>query len=162
MKFPKRIQHVSAKEFREALAKSGKKPRYSAHRRAESQLIGRSFMSEGERDCGEMLWAMQQGREIRDLEFQVSVRLTAGRLRWVLDYRFFDAKLSEVVWADFKGHEQERWGELKKLWPHYGPARLRVYKKGRHGIFVAQEIVPRSNETNAAVPAVNQTRKSEG
>lgn len=111
-----------------------------------TQSFGRSFSSQGERDCFGYLTLLEKAGEIRDIECQVSVELTDARLRWVLDFKFFDLKLNETVWADFKGFETERWFTLKKLWPHYGPGRLRVFKGKGTRMFVAEEIVPKYRE----------------
>lgn len=98
-------------------------------------------MSQGERDCAESyLQPLLKTRLIRDLEYQVPVLLTEAKLRWVLDFKFYDNEIQEEVWADFKGFETERWMILKKLWPHYGPGLLRIYKGSGSRMRISEEI----------------------
>ena len=108
-----------------------------------TELAGRSFMSKGEADCYLYLKALQDAGEISDLQCQVTVRLTAAQLRWVLDFKYLDMNDGREYYADFKGFETSRWRELKKLWVHYGDATLRVYKGSGMRMRVAEEITPK-------------------
>lgn len=99
---------------------------------------GRSFMSQGEASCYLHLKALEQSGEITNLKCQVTVRLTKAELRFVMDFTY--EQNGETVWADYKGFETERWNVLKKLWPHYGPGRLVIYKGKAGRVFVAEEI----------------------
>jgi hypothetical protein len=103
---------------------------------------GRSFHSQGERDCYEMLTLMQKAGDISALQCQVSIRLGPKKRRWVLDFRYFDVKLKEYVWADFKGFETDRWNHLIDLWILEGTERLRVYKGRGTRIVCVEEILP--------------------
>lgn len=115
------------------------------NRRAQSLLSkGRSFDSQGERDCFEMLKAEELAGRIRDLRCQVSVYLGEARYRYIADFEFFDVELGETIWGDFKGHEQPRWRDTVKQWRAYGPGRLRVWKKARDQIVLVKEIMGRS------------------
>jgi hypothetical protein len=99
--------------------------KYGAKRATDG---ARSYMSQGERDCGTYLQWLEKGGHIRDLEFQVSIRLPEpGGLRYVIDFRFFDIKSDELVYADYKGHRTQRWNDCIKLWRLFGPAPLREY-----------------------------------
>jgi Protein of unknown function (DUF1064) len=107
-----------------------------------SEFAGRSFDSKGERDCYQMLLLMQKAGEISNIECQVSVRLGPNKRRWIMDFKYFDNRLNEEVWADFKGFETDRWQHLLDLWTLEGPARLRVYKGKGLQIVVSEEIIP--------------------
>jgi hypothetical protein len=103
---------------------------------------GRSFHSQGERDCYQYLRLLEQAREISRLECQVSIRLGPRNRRWVLDFKYFDEKLGDYVYADFKGFETDRWHHLIDLWILYGPTPLRVYKGRGLNMTIAEEIIP--------------------
>lgn len=120
------------------------KSKYNAKR---TERVGRSFASKGEADCFSYLTLLKNAGEIRNLECQVTVRLTEAKLRWVLDFKFFDVKLNREVWADFKGLETVRWLQLVKLWPHYGVGLLRVYKGQGLRMRVAYEVRPQGEMT---------------
>ena len=110
--------------------------------RKRTEVAGRSFMSNGEAECFVFLQALESRGEIRDLECQVTVRLTAAKKRWILDFKFFDVALGEPVWADYKGGmESDRWKWLLDLWPHYGPGRLRVYEGRGMRMRIKKEIL---------------------
>lgn len=93
-----------------------------------TELVGRSFASRGEANCFLYLQAMEQAGEIRDITCQQTVLLTDAKIRYIADFKFWDIKLDQWVWADFKGFETEVWNIKKRLWKFYGPGILRVYK----------------------------------
>lgn len=109
------------------------------------KLGDRSFMSGGERACAMYLQALEQAGEIRDLEYQVTVRLGPNQRRWILDFRYFDEKRGCQVYADYKGYEPDRWRHLLDLWALEGPAPLLVYKGSGMRMKVTEEVVARSS-----------------
>jgi hypothetical protein len=113
--------------------------KYGAKR---TEIQGRSFMSGGEADCFRWLELREKSGEIKNLQTQVSVRLTKAELRWVLDFTWEDPRTGETIFADFKGAITERWRILEKLWPHYGPGRLQVISGSGMRMRVAKEIIP--------------------
>jgi hypothetical protein len=126
------------------LKRSPFKNKYHAKR---CELDGRSFHSTAEGNCYLMLKLLQKAGEISNLECQVTIRLGPNKRRWILDFKYYDNKLGEEVWADFKGFETDRWNHLLDLWALEGPARLRVYKGRGLKIFVAEEVIPPCLET---------------
>lgn len=85
------------------------------------------FSSKGEFDCYVQLKLRLRAREISDLQTQVWVWLTQT-FRCRIDFKFFDRRLNQYIWADFKGAETARWKTIKGLWTEFGPGPLQVYK----------------------------------
>lgn len=102
---------------------------------------GYSFASQGERDCFLNLKLLEKAGEASEIECQVLVRLVGG-INYRADFKFFDHHLDEVVWVEYKGLETQRWRDIKKLWKHCGPGRLRVYKGYGLRMKVTEEIIP--------------------
>ena len=94
--------------------------------RTYSPLVKRTFDSAAEMRYGEYLFAREQNGEISDLQFQVTVQLCkAVRLR--VDFKYFDKKLGETVWDEFKGFETPAWKTKCSVWAAgLGPGLLRV------------------------------------
>lgn len=102
---------------------------------------GRSFASKGERDCYEYFKLLERAGELDSIECQVTSQLTAG-ITHRTDFKYFDLKLGESIWAEYKGLEDQRWRDIKKLWKFYGPGRLRIYGGYGTRIRVTDEIIP--------------------
>ena len=124
--------------------KMGKRTNKYGARRTE--LSGRSFASKGEADCYLYLKALETAKEIHSLECQVTVRLGPNQRRWVLDFKYFDVKRGETVWADYKGYEPDRWKHLLDLWVLEGPGPLIVYKGRGLRMMVAETVIPKRTE----------------
>lgn len=92
-----------------------------------------------------MLLLLERAGEIDTIECQVTSHLTAG-INHKTDFKIWDLKLGEAVWVEYKGFEDQRWRDIKKLWKLYGPGRLRVY--GGYGLRMKliQEIIPDGKE----------------
>jgi hypothetical protein len=113
--------------------------KYNAKR---ADYDGRSFHSQGERDCYVYLKLLERAGEIDSIECQVTTRFPIKGLTHKTDFKYFDLKLQETVWAEFKGMEDQRWRDIKKVWRYCGPGRLREYKGRGTRIFVSEEIIP--------------------
>lgn len=102
---------------------------------------GRSFHSKGERDCYEMLVLREKAGEIRELECQVTTRLTAG-ITHKTDFKCWDNLKDEPLWVEYKGFVDQRWRDIQKLWRFYGPGRLKVYAGYGIRMKLIDEIIP--------------------
>jgi hypothetical protein len=111
-----------------------------------SEADGRSFHSQAERDCYQYLKLLERAGEIDSIECQVTTPLTAG-ITHKTDFKYWDCKLGETVWGEYKGFEDQRWRDIRKLWKFYGPGRLRVYRGRGTRITLAEEIIPESRPT---------------
>ena len=100
-----------------------------------SILWKRTFHSVAERRYADHLFALEQNGEIRDVSFQVPVRLgdpqTGLSLTMRVDFKYFDERLAEWVWDEFKGFETSAWRRQKKAWGILGPGLYRVTKANR-------------------------------
>lgn len=85
---------------------------------------------------------MQQNGLIRDLECQVSVYLTDAEILYKPDFKFFDLEANEEVHGEAKGVETAEWRIKRRLWMHYGPTKLRVYKDVNKRIALTEIIDP--------------------
>lgn len=116
-------------------------PKQSKYKNRKTSDGDRSYMSQGERDCAHYLRLREKVGEIRDLQFQVSVRLGPNSRRWVLDFKYFDTLRGCDIYADFKGFETDRWKHLLDLWALEGPGPLLVYKGRGLRMEIAQEVL---------------------
>lgn len=101
---------------------------------------GRSFASKLEAAVYDLLVQRELAGEISDIQQQDTVYLTEARIRYMPDFKFFDKARGEHGWAEAKGLETPIWRLKRKLWPHYGPGRLEVYK-GRANSIVLHEVL---------------------
>lgn len=101
---------------------------------------GMSFASKGESRCYDMLVLEEQAGLISNIRAQASVYLTDARILYKPDFCVFDHKLNEDVYVEYKGMETPVWRIKRRLWMHYGPGRLRVYK----GKNLHEEIIPKN------------------
>lgn len=105
---------------------------------------GISFSSQAERDCYEILLLMEKAGEIKDIQVQDHVYLTEARICSIPDFKYFNLKTNEHEWAEFKGYETDVWRIKRRLWKHYGPGVLKVYKKKYRGIYLDETIIPQT------------------
>lgn len=102
-----------------------------------------------ERDWGARLELRQRAGEISDLEYQRTFHLTHPALPGLdIPYTSDNDYIEDgrLVIDDVKGVADKRFALLCQLWPHMGPAPLRVVKKGRHGLAISRTIYPKVHE----------------
>lgn len=103
---------------------------------------GYSFASKLEAEVFDLLKLREKAGEIRDVKCQVQVYLTDAKIVYKPDFKFFNIGKDRDEWGEAKGLETPEWRIKRKLWLHYGPGPLLVYK--RNGtIFLAEEIIPK-------------------
>ncbi len=107
-----------------------------------ASLDGRSFASQGERDCYSLLKLQEKAGEITLVSCQETVYLTLARIAYIADFRIRDLKTQEDIWIEYKGFETPEWRLKKRLWKFYGPGKLRVYKGSGLRMIVVEEIIP--------------------
>ena len=99
-----------------------KKNKYKATRTAEG------YDSKLEQAVGAMLHFMEKAGEIKDIRRQHRVELSAAKIACKIDFSYTDVKTNQTIFIEAKGLDLERWRIIKKLWAHYGPGRLEVWK----------------------------------
>lgn len=106
-------------------------------------IAGYSFQSKGEAKLFELLKLRELAGEISDIQVQDHVYLTRARILYIPDFKFFDHGLGDFSWAEFKGIELPQYRIKRRLWMHYGPGILTVWKENRQGLFVHETIKPK-------------------
>lgn len=101
----------------------------------------RSFASKGERDCYQMFELMERAGEIDSIKCQVTTTLLPG-LTHRTDFSYRDIQSNKTIWAEFKGFEDQRWRDIKKIWRFHGPGTLKVYKGSGLRICCVETIYP--------------------
>lgn len=101
---------------------------------------GYSFASKMERDLFDYLKLLEKAKEISNIKLQVSVYLTEARILYKPDFSY--EKENETIYAEMKGFETAVWRIKRRLWKHYGPGILEVYKTNRSGVYLHETIIP--------------------
>jgi len=102
--------------------------RYFKKRGKFGAIRTNGFASKLESAVHDILKLKEHGGEIFEVVCQSPVELTDANIRYKADFRYTDKKTGEYVWVEAKGAEGDRWRLIKKLWPHYGPGRLEVWR----------------------------------
>lgn len=108
------------------------------------ELDGRSFRSKAEAQMYLYLKQLKKLGEVKDLRCEQRVQLLPGgrgeSVDYYADFVVFDTKLGCDVWIEVKGFETDKWKIKKKLWKHFGPGTLRIYKLGWNKLQLDEEI----------------------
>lgn len=107
---------------------------------------GYSFASKGEANCFDMLTLLERAGEIKIVQLQPQVHLTLAKILYKPDFKIHDLKLEQDVYCEFKGFETAEWKIKRRLWEHYGPGILRVYRSRGNRIVLTEEIIPSTGE----------------
>lgn len=118
----------------------GKTPRFKGYQRVS--VNGISFASKLEAALYQELSLLQKAGILRIEKIQDHVYLSKARIGYIPDFKTWDNEFNDYVWYEAKGFESERWPIIKKLWKHYGPGRLRIYKGTYRKLKCVEEIVP--------------------
>ena len=65
---------------------------------------------------------------IKNIKEQQTIYLTEAKIKCRIDFMFEDNKTGQVMCAEAKGLESDRWIIIKKLWPHYCIYPLEIWK----------------------------------
>lgn len=65
---------------------------------------------------------------LKILEHQPRVYLTEARILYIPDFKCLDLRTEEIFFVEAKGFETTDWKIKKRLWIHYGPANLHIWK----------------------------------
>lgn len=104
------------------------------------QADGRSFASKLEFALYEQLRLQSLAGELKDIQCQDHVYLTEARVLYMPDFKYFDLRSNQWEWAEAKGIETDVWRIKRRLWGHYGPGILHVWKGNRAGLFLDESI----------------------
>jgi hypothetical protein len=130
------------REYARALESLESSNKYGA--KAEVTEAGVRFDSGAERGLYAQLQLEERAGLLSNIRLQQHVHLTLARILYVADFLIFDHALGCDVWCEMKGFETPEWRIKRRLWIHYGPGLLRIYKKDykTERIFIHEEIKP--------------------
>lgn len=115
--------------------------RRTRYNNVETKYAGLSFASKGEAECHAMLQLMEKGNELTIEKVQDHVYLTEARILYIADFKIKLAN-GDAAWVEFKGFETDVWRIKRRLWMHYGPGKLFVYRKDKGRIFLHETLEP--------------------
>lgn len=104
-------------------------------------IQGYSCASKMEGERLRQLLLFEQAKEISDLKTQVSVYLTDARIQYKPDFQYFCNKKNMVIYEEVKGFSTDVWRIKRRLWEHYGPGRLDIWKKNNRGLYLDETII---------------------
>lgn len=107
-----------------------------------------SFASKFEAEVYDMLYLMEKGGLLKDLQCQRHVRLTDAEITYIPDFRAFNTETNNVEYFEAKGFETPVWRIKKKLWQYYGPGKLYIYKRSKLGPKLVETVIPRKRKLN--------------
>lgn len=105
---------------------------------------GYSFASKLEAAVYNILHCRVLAGELSELKCQPHVFLTQARIESIPDFSAIDLRLDALVYFEAKGLETAVWRVKRKLWTHYGPGRLVVYKGTHLRPYIHEEIIPKA------------------
>lgn len=107
----------------------------------KTEVGGEGFPSKGEAACYQMLLL---DPTVVVLARQVRVSLTDAKIVYIPDFKCQDLETLEIFYVEYKGYETDSWRLKRRLWKHYGPGRLLVYKGHHKGpLKLVEEIIPK-------------------
>lgn len=122
--------------------------------------LGHSHRSKLEGAVCQMLQLREKAGELVIEQVEDHVYLTRARIGYVPDFRCRSVATGEVFWVEAKGYENDRWPMKKKLWKHYGPGMLEIWKGTHSRPVLSETVVPKplaeSQETNSLPEPLNE------
>jgi len=106
-------------------------------------LDGFSFASKLEASVYAQLKLMEKVGQLKILQCQDHIFLTDARIEYIPDFKCLDLKTTDVYWVEAKGYESPTWPIKKRLWKHFGPGRLQIWKGTYLRPAIAEEIIPK-------------------
>jgi hypothetical protein len=84
---------------------------------------------------------MQKSGAVTSIQCQDHVYLTKARIGMIPDFRV-TLFCGSIEWHEAKGFETTDWNIKKRLWKHYGPGKLLIWKRSGKSIKLAETIAP--------------------
>lgn len=104
---------------------------------------GRSFGSKLETAVFQVIKFRERANEIRFLQQQDRIALTAAEIAYIPDFKCEDLKTGEIFWIEAKGFETPEWRIKRRLWQHYGPGKLEIWMGDWRKPFLKETIIPK-------------------
>lgn len=114
---------------------------YRKFKNKRTKIDNYYFASRLEADLYIYLKQLERQNIVRDIECQVQVYLTKAKILYKPDFRAFDIQQGVEVYYEAKGCETATWRLKRRLWMHYGPGELQVWKRsGKDAIRLAESL----------------------
>lgn len=110
--------------------------------RTKTDLDGYSFASKLEASVYTILKSRQNTGEIKIEQVQDHIYLTDARILYIADFKCKLLSTKEEFWVEAKGFETPEWRIKLRLWKHYGPGNLEIYKGTHLRPFLDEVITP--------------------
>ena len=104
-------------------------------------MDGFSFGSKLEAAVFSIIKNREASGELKFLQVQDHVYLTDARILYIPDFKCEDAKTGDHFWVEAKGFETPEWRIKRRLWEHYGPGKLEIWKGTAARPFLDETIV---------------------
>lgn len=111
------------------------------YRNKKTNKSGYSFDSKLEVAVYEMLVLQLKAGELKEIRVKPNVRLTDAKILAIPDFMVTNKDDTES-YVEAKGYETDVWRIKRRLWKHYGPGPLLVYKGTYKKPFLHETIVP--------------------
>lgn len=137
---------ISAAEYQkmlESLRKPVKRAKPNKYKAKRTEANGRSFPSKLEAAVFSIYEAMQKVGEIYDLKQYSTVHLSEAKIAWKIDGSFRIAETGELEYFEAKGVETPDYLIKLKLYKHYGPAKLSIWKGTAERPRLHETVIPR-------------------
>lgn len=108
----------------------------------KQELDGFTFDSKLEGALYVQLKLLVRAGMFSELKVKPNVHLTLSKILMIPDFSVLDLQAQELIFCEAKGLETDVWRIKRRLWKHYGPGRLRVYKGSYKKLYLHEEIVP--------------------
>lgn len=122
---------LETKEAKQQAKKKTVRKGRNKYNAKKQEFAGRKFDSGLEVETYKLLLLREKAGEISDINHQVQTHITAARVGYRADFRYFCKRRKEYIYAEAKGLDGERWQVIKKLWTVYGLGKLEIYKSGK-------------------------------
>jgi len=109
-------------------------------------LYQHSHRSKLERAVCDLIWFREKAGEIKLLQVEAHVYLTKAKINYIPDFKCLDLKNNEEFYIEAKGYPDAKWPIKKKLWRHYGPARLEIWMGTHTRPSLEETIIPETSE----------------
>ena len=107
------------------------------------ELDGYSFQSVSEGDLYVYLKNLLKLGEIDSIKCQDNIHLSEAKFLYKPDFRVTMPD-GTYQWHEMKGFETDTWRRNRRLWKHYGPGKLTVWKKNPRGIYIHETILSKA------------------
>lgn len=90
--------------------------------------LGHAHRSKLESAVCAMIGLREKAGEIELIKAESHVYLTKARICYIPDFECLDLRTGKPLYVEAKGYSNDRFPIIKKLWAHYGPAPLEIWR----------------------------------